>query len=134
MAVGDRLAFYKTKVNFNGTDMKVSSLSLNEQASTEDVTTTEDGGYAFQLATLSKIDGTFKTWHRENTAPLVSVRQTGNLTWNVGGNTSNVSLTGNWTVPIQITGVSKGDASVSGAVPLTVTFVGQGGYVTGSYA
>lgn len=133
MAVGDRLAFYKTKVTFNGTDLKVSSLSLNETTGTEDVTTTEDLGYAFQIATLSKIDGNLKIWHRENTQPPVSVRQTGNLTWNVTGNTSNATLTGNWTLPVQITSVQRGDANVNGAVPITVAFVGQGGWITGSY-
>lgn len=135
MATGDRLAFYKTSVQFtptggNATTLKVASISIAENVTTADVTTTEDSGYSFQLATLSSITGTFNMFLRDNQNTEVLARQTGELKWftNSANNT-----TGNYILDIQITNINRGEANLQGAIPVAVSFVGQGGWKTGSF-
>lgn len=135
MAATDRIAFRQTNVTFTPTGgslavLKVASLSLNEQVSEADATTTEDNGYAFTVQTLTKISGTIKVYQREGEDLPVKKWQTGNLTWNV--NTTNASQ-GNYTVPVQIGSVSRGEADVSGVIPCTINFSGRGGWANGSF-
>lgn len=135
MAASDRIAFRNTNVTFtptggNSTVIYVNSLSLNEQVTEADATTTEDNGYAYTVQTLAKISGTIKTFHREGQDLPLKARQTGTLVWNV--NTTNPAL-GNYTVPVQIGSVNRGDADVSGVVPCTISFSGRGGWSTGSF-
>jgi hypothetical protein len=135
MAAGDRLAFYRTNVTFTPTGgslaaIKTTSLTLNEEVATVDVTTTEDNGYAFQLATLSTISGTLNLFQREDQNVPIVARQTGALAWNI--NTTNTAL-GNYSLDVQITSVNRGEANVQGAIPVAISFVGQGGWKSGSF-
>lgn len=135
MPAPDRIAFRQTNVTFTPTGgsltvLKVASMSLNEEVSEADATTTEDNGYAFTVQTLTKISGSMRVYHREGEDLPVKKWQTGNLTWNV--NTTNASL-GNYTVPVQIGSVSRGEADVSGVVPCTINFSGRGGWANGSF-
>lgn len=135
MATGDRLAFYLCNVTFtptggNATDFNASSITLTEDVATVDVTTTEDGGYANQLATLATITGSVNVWKREGEDLPVRARQTGLLTWyDLQSNTS----AGNHSLNVQITTITRGEANVQGAIPCTVNFVGQGGWANGSF-
>lgn len=132
----DRVAFYRTNVTFqltganNQTVIRAASLSINEELSEADATTTEDNGYAFTVMTLSKITGSIRVYQREGENLPMLARQTGTLRWNV--NTTNVSL-GNYTVPIQVGTINRGEASVDGVIPCTINFTGQGGWANGSF-
>lgn len=135
MAAGDRIAFYRTNVTFTptggaATAIKTASLSLNEEVATVDTTTTEDNGYAYQLATLSTISGSLQLFQRADQDVPISARDTGALAWNI--NTTNTAM-GNYTLNVQITSVNRGEATVQGAIPVTVAFVGQGGWANGSF-
>jgi hypothetical protein len=135
MAVGDRLAFYLCNVTFtptggNQTSFKASSITLTEDVATVDVTTTEDDGYAVQLATLATITGSVNLFKREGEDLPVKARQKGLLTWyDLKAN----STAGNHSLNVQITTIARGEANVQGAVPCTVSFVGQGGWANGSW-
>jgi len=135
MAAGDRLAFYRTNVTFTPTGgsvsaLKTTSITLNEEVATVDVTTTEDNGYAYQLATLSTISGSLNLFQRADQDIPIAARDTGALAWNI--NTTNTAL-GNYTLNVQITSVNRGEANVQGAIPVAISFVGQGGWASGSF-
>lgn len=135
MAIGDRIAFYNCNVTFtpsggSATDFKASSITITEDVATADVTTTEDGGYAYQLGTLATITGSVNVFRREGQDLPVAARDTGLLKWN--DNASNLTA-GNHSLNVQITSIQRGEASVQGAVPCTISFVGQGGWASGSF-
>lgn len=136
MASSDRIAFFNTNVTFTPsssntpTTLKVASLTLNEEVTEVDATTTEDGGYAFNVLAISKISGSIRVFHREGENLPILARAKGNLTWNV--NTTNPATNGNYTVPIQVGSITRGEADVRGVVPCTINFSGQGGWTTGS--
>jgi len=135
MAVGDRLAFYLCNVTFtptggNETTFKASSITLTEDVATVDVTTTEDDGYANQLATLATISGSVNVFKRVGEDLPVAARETGLLKWyDLKAN----STMGNYSLNVQITTIARGEANVQGAVPCSISFVGQGGWANGSY-
>lgn len=135
MAVGDRLAFYKCNVTFtptggNETVIKTSSITLQENVATVDVTTTEDDGYAYQLPTLSTITGSLNLFKREGQDDPVAARDTGLLKWY--DSKANGSL-GNYSLNVAITTINRGEATVQGAIPVSISFVGQGGWANGSW-
>lgn len=135
MAVGDRLAFYKCNVTFTPTSgsetvIKTSSITLNEEVATVDVTTTEDNGYAYQLATLATIAGSLNVFKREGENDPVKARQTGLLKWY---DLKSNATAGNYSLNVQITSVNRGEATPQGAIPVSVSFVGQGGWANGSW-
>lgn len=136
MAASDRVAFYNTNVTFQPTGgntpttLKVASISLNEEVTEVDATTTEDAGYAFNIQTLSKISGQLRFYHREGEQLPMLARQTGTLKWTV--NTTNAAL-GNYTVTVQTGTINRGEASISGILPCTINFSGQGGWANGSF-
>ena len=135
MAVGDRLAFYLCNVTFtpsggSETNFKASSITLTEDVATVDTTTTEDNGYANQLATLATISGSVNVFKREGEDLPVDARQKGLLKWyDLKSNTS----AGNYSLNVQITTITRGEANVQGAVPCSISFVGQGGWANGSW-
>lgn len=136
MAIGDRMAFYKCNVTFTPTgsntttDFKASSITITEDVATADVTTTEDSGYANQIGTLATISGSVNVYRREGQDLPVSARDTGALRWN--DNASNLTA-GNHSLNVQITTIQRGEANVQGSVPVTISFVGQGGWASGSF-
>jgi hypothetical protein len=135
MAATDRIAFYKTNVTFTPTGgsptaIKTNSIALNEEVSEADATTTEDNGYAYTVMTLSKITGTLRLFQREGEDLPIAARDTGTLKWNV--NTTNAAL-GNYTVNVQIGTINRGEADVTGVIPCTINFTGQGGWANGSF-
>lgn len=136
MAIGDRMAFYKCNVTFTPTgsntttDFKASSITMTEDVATADVTTTEDGGYAYQIGTLATITGSVNVIRRIGQELPVTARDTGKLVWN--DDSSNLTA-GNHSLNVEITTIQRGEASVQGTVPVTINFVGQGGWSSGSF-
>jgi len=109
---------------------EASSITLTEDVATVDTTTTEDNGYANQLATLATISGSVNVFKREGEDLPVDARQKGLLKWY--DLKSNVSA-GNYSLNVQITTITRGEANVQGAVPCSISFVGQGGWANGSW-
>jgi hypothetical protein len=135
MAVGDRLAFYLCNVTFtpsggSETIVGVSSINLDENIAMVDVTTTEDDGYANQIAALSTIAGSISQFKKEGQDLSVKARQKGLLKWY--DLKSNVSA-GNHSLNVQIGTITRGQATVQGAIPCTINFVGQGKWANGSW-
>jgi hypothetical protein len=135
MAVGDRLAFYLCNVTFtpsggSETVLGVASISLDENVAMVDVTTTEDNGYANQIAALSTITGTMTTFKKEGQDLQVKARDKGLLKWY--DLKSNVTA-GNSSINVQIGTITRGQATVQGAIPVTINFVGQGKWANNSW-
>lgn len=136
MAIGDRMAFYKCNVTFTPTgsntttDFKASSITITEDVATADVTTTEDNGYAYQIGTLATITGSVNVIRRIGQELPVTARDTGKLVWN--DDSSNLTA-GNHSLNVEITTIQRGEANVQGSVPVTISFVGQGGWSSGSF-
>ena len=135
MATGDRLAFYLCNVTFtpsggSETVLGVASINLEENVAMVDVTTTEDLGYANQIAALSTISGTLTTFKKEGQDLQVKARDKGLLKWY--DLKSNVSA-GNHSLNVQMGTIARGLANVQGAIPATINFVGQGKWANGSW-
>jgi hypothetical protein len=135
MAVGDRLAFYLCNVTFtpsggSETVLGVASINLDENVAMVDVTTTEDDGYANQIAALSTITGSVTAFKKEGQDLQVKARQKGLLKWY--DLKSNVTA-GNHSLNVQIGTITRGQATVQGAIPATINFVGQGKWANGSW-
>jgi len=135
MAVGDRLAFYLCNVTFtpsggSETVLGVASINLDENVAMVDVTTTEDNGYANQIAALSTITGTMTTFKKEGQDLQVKARDKGLLKWY--DLKSNVTA-GNSSINVQIGTITRGQATVQGAIPVTINFVGQGKWANNSW-
>jgi hypothetical protein len=135
MAVGDRLAFYLCNVTFtpsggSETVLGVASINLDENLAMVDVTTTEDNGYANQIAALATISGSMTTFKKEGQDLQVSSRDKGLLKWY--DLKSNITA-GNHSLNVQIGTITRGQATVQGAIPCTINFVGQGGWANGSW-
>lgn len=136
MAIGDRMAFYKCNVTFTPTgsntttDFKASSITITEDVATADVTTTEDAGYAYQIGTLATITGSVNVIRRIGQELPVKARDAGKLVWN--DDSSNLTA-GNHSLAVEITTIQRGEANVQGSVPVTISFVGRGGWSTGSF-
>lgn len=106
--------FYNTTVSFGGANFPVSSVSLTESVELTDVSDT-DSDHVQRAATLKDRTATI-TVYSTGSAPT-TLGATGNLTW---------SGSGAPTFPAIVQSVQYGQAQINGAIPITITFQGNG--------
>jgi hypothetical protein len=109
-----KIAFYNTTLSFAGSNIAVSSVSLTDSAELADVSDT-GSEYVQRIRALRDRQATATVYATGN-APL-TIGATGNLTW---------SSSGAPTFPAIVESIQYGNADIKGAIPITITFRGNG--------
>lgn len=109
-------AFYNTTLSFGGSNIAVSSVSLTDSAEVADVSDTSSE-YVQRIRALRDRQAT-ATLYSQGSAPSITIGQTGNLTWTGSGAP---------TFPAIVDSIQYGNADIKGAIPITITFKGNGG-------
>lgn len=107
--------FYNTTLSFGGSNIAVSSVSLTDSAELADVSDT-NSEYVQRIRALRDRQAT-ATFYSTGTTHSITVGQTGNLTWTGSGAP---------TFPAIVESVQTGNADIKGAIPVTITFRGNG--------
>ena len=106
--------FYNTTLSFAGSNIAVSSVSVTNSAELADVSDT-GSEYVQRVRTLKDRQAT-ATLYSTGSAPTTE-GSTGNLTWTGSGAP---------TFPAIVESVQYGNADIKGAIPVTITFRGNG--------
>jgi hypothetical protein len=111
-----KTTFYSTTVTFGGSSIAAASASYTDSIELADTTTTADGGYKSVTPTLKDRKATVTTYVGSANSTLPTIGANGSLSWTGGGAA----------FPAYVADVSYGQAQVNGAIPVTITFQGNG--------
>lgn len=106
--------FYNTTVSFGGANFPASSASVSETIELSDVSDT--GSQFVQRVKTLKDRSATVTVYSTGTAPVV-IGANGTLTWTGSGAPS---------FPAVVQQIQFGQAQINGAIPITITFQGDG--------
>lgn len=111
-----KTTFLSTTVTFGGASIAAASASYTESVELADTTTTADAGYKSVTPTIKDRKATVTTYVGSANSTLPAMGANGSLSWTGGGAA----------FPAYVQDVSYGQAQVNGAIPVTITFQGNG--------
>lgn len=106
---------FNTTVSFGGANFPVSSVSYDKVQDMVDTTTTADGGYNSVTPGLIKRSASLTVYLGSSNMTLPALGANGTFNW-----------TGGESFPAIVSSLKYGAAQVNGAIPVSITFDGNG--------